>query len=198
MKTLEEIERFAYEHDVPIMEKEGIAFLCNYLQSHGYTSILEVGSAIGYSAICMALTNKNIRIVTIEKDVERYNLACENIKDFHLNHQITIYCEDALYSEIEGMYDVIFIDAAKAQYIKFFEKYEKHLNPGGIIISDNLSFHGFVENPQSIRSRNLRQLVGKIKRYICFLETNDKYDTEFLKIGDGLAISRKKSESLSK
>ncbi len=198
MKTLQEIEQFAYEHNIPIMEKGGIEFLCDYIKKGEFTSILEVGSAIGYSAICMALIDKDIHVVTIEKDVERYNLACQNIKDFHLQDQITIHCEDALESSIHGMYDVIFIDAAKAQYIKFFEKYEKHLNPRGIIISDNLSFHGFVENPKNIRSRNLRQLVGKIKRYIHFLETSSRYDTEFLEIGDGLAISRKKSETLSK
>lgn len=192
MKTLQEMEEFAQEHNIPIMEKEGIHFLCDYIQKHNYTSILEIGSAIGYSAIRMALLHKDMQVVTIEKDKERYRLACENIKDFDLEGQITIYCEDALESKIQGNYDVIFIDAAKAQYIKFFEKYEKLLLPGGIIISDNLSFHGFVENPQRVHSKNLRQLIGKIKRYIHFLENNPHYDTDFLEVGDGLAISHKK------
>ncbi|MDE6196142.1 MAG: O-methyltransferase [Erysipelotrichaceae bacterium] len=198
MKTLQEMEEFAQEHNIPIMEKEGIHFLCDYIQKHNYTSILEIGSAIGYSAIRMALLHKDMKVVTIEKDRERYRLACENIKDFDLEDQITIHCEDALESEVQGSYDVIFIDAAKAQYIKFFEKYEKLLLPGGIIISDNLSFHGFVENPQRVHSKNLRQLIGKIKRYIQFLENHPYYDTNFLEVGDGLAISRKKSETLSK
>lgn len=198
MKTLQEMEEFAQEHNIPIMEKEGIHFLCDYIQKHNYTSILEIGSAIGYSAIRMALLHKDMKVVTIEKDRERYRLACENIKDFGLEDQITIHCEDALESEVQGSYDVIFIDAAKAQYIKFFEKYEKLLLSGGIIISDNLSFHGFVENPQRVHSKNLRQLIGKIKRYIQFLENHPYYDTNFLEVGDGLAISRKKSETLSK
>lgn len=194
MKTLEDIEAYAIEHDVPIMQKEGISFLCTFLKEHNCTSILEVGTAIGYSAICMALMNENIHILTIERDTERYKIAKENIKDFCLGQRIDLRLSDALTFETEDTFDFIFIDAAKAQYIKFFERYEKNLIPGGYILSDNLDFHGFVKHPELTKSRNLRQLVRKISNYIQYLENNNSFETTFLKLGDGIALSHKKSE----
>ena len=86
---------------------------------------------------------------------------------------------------------MIFIDAAKAQNTRFFEKFESNLNNGGIIITDNMNFHGLVYKEEEIESRNLRQLVRKIKSYKVFLEKNDKYSTTFIDVGDGIAISRK-------
>lgn len=194
MKTLKEIEIYAQTNDVPIMQEEGITFLCDFLKEHKCTSILEVGSAIGYSAICMALVSDDIHILTIERDEKRYLVAKENIADFKLDHRIDLQLADALEFETDGLYDFIFIDAAKAQYIKFFERYAKNLKEGGYILSDNLDFHGFVKHPETATSRNLRQLVRKISTYIQYLENNNSFETTFLKLGDGIALSRKKSE----
>jgi predicted O-methyltransferase YrrM len=90
-------------------------------------------------------------------------------------------------------YDMIFIDAAKGQYTKFFEKFKYFLNDGGVIISDNLKFHGHVGNSANIESKNLKSLVQKIESYIDFLKDNEEFDTEFFDIGDGLSVSVKKS-----
>ena len=94
---------------------------------------------------------------------------------------------------LEEQYDLIFIDAAKAQNQKFFERFEKNLKEEGTIITDNMMFHGLVsKNPNEIESRNLRQLVQKIQKYRIFLEENPRYKTEFiLNIGDGIAVSKK-------
>jgi len=186
------IKEYAKEHNVPIMQDEGIEFICNYIKENKVKRVLEIGSAIGYSAICMASVDDDISVTTIERDIDRYNEAVINIKNCNLDSRITIYNADALDIEITGEYDLIFIDAAKSQYIKFFEKYKHNLSSNGVIISDNLSFHGIVDNPKLTNNRNTRQLVGKIKRYVEFLKNNEEFDTVFYPLGDGVSVSKKK------
>ena len=188
---LEQLEKYAEVNNVPIMQKDGIEFLTKYIKENNIKRILEIGSAIGYSAIKMALVNDNITITTIERDEERYNKAVENINKFNLGNRINIIFGDALETNIDGEYDLIFIDAAKSQYIKFFEKYELNLKQGGVIVTDNLSFHGLVEDDSKTTNRNTKQLVRKIRNYIEYLKNNDKYKTTFYKLGDGVAVSKK-------
>ena len=193
MVRLRVIEEYAHENNIPIMMSDGIEFLTDYIKKNKVKRILEIGSAIGYSAIRMALVDDDINVVTIERDVLRYNEAVKNINDFDLSDRIDIRLADALECDIEGEFDLIFIDAAKAQYIKFFEKYKKNLAEDGVIISDNLSFHGMVDNIDGITNRNTKQLVGKIIKYVDFLKNNLEFDTEFISIGDGIGISKRKS-----
>ena len=188
---IEEIEKYAEENKVPIMQKDGIDFLTNYIKENNIKRILEIGSAIGYSAIKMALVNDDIQVTTIERDIDRYNIAVKNINEFNLSDRINIINVDALNVELNDKYDLIFIDAAKSQYIKFFEKFEKNLNINGVIISDNLSFHGLVEDESKTNNRNTKQLVRKIRKYIDYLKENNNYKTTFYELGDGVAISIK-------
>lgn len=188
---LEELEKYAEVNNVPIMQKDGIEFLTKYIKENNIKNILEIGSAIGYSAIKMALTNDDVKVTTIERDKERYLKAVENIDSFNLNDRINIILGDALDTNIKGEYDLIFIDAAKSQYIKFFEKYETNLKQGGVIVTDNLSFHGLVEDDSKTTNRNTKQLVKKIRKYIEYLKNNTKYKTTFYELGDGVAVSEK-------
>lgn len=188
---LEEIEKYAEQYNVPIMQKEGIEFLINFIKENDIKNILEIGTAIGYSAIRMALINESIKITTIERDEERFNEALKNVQKFNLENQISLIFGDALEVDIDGNYDLIFIDAAKAQNIKFFNKYESLLKKGKYIITDNLNFHGLVGSNEKM-SRNLKQLVRKINNYIEFLKENQNYGTEFYDIGDGISISQKR------
>lgn len=191
---IEDLETYAFENNIPIMQKDGIEFLTNYIKENNIKNILEIGSAIGYSAIKMALVDDNIKVTTIERDEERYNIAVNNINKFNLNNRINIINADALQSfnvELTDKYDLIFIDAAKSQYIKFFEKFEKNLNVGGVIVSDNLSFHGLVEDESKTNNRNTKQLVRKIRKYIDYLKENTNYKTTFYELGDGVAVSVK-------
>ena len=188
---IEELEDYARENNIPIMQKDGIEFLTEYIKENNIKSILEIGSAIGYSAIKMALVDNDIKVTTIERDKERYDIAVDNINKFNLNDRISIILGDALETNIVGEYDLIFIDAAKSKYIKFFEKYELNLKKDGVIVTDNLSFHGLVEDDTKTINRNTRQLVRKIRNYIEFLKNNNKYETIFYKLGDGVAISKR-------
>lgn len=190
-EKLSEIEEYAKEKRIPIMMKDGIEFLCNYIKEHKIKRILEIGSAIGYSAIKMALVDKDIKIVTIERDKERYDEAIKNINYFNLNEQIEIINGDAMDVSVDGMYDLIFIDASKGHNIDFFEKYQNNLDKNGVIITDNLSFHGLVEDECLIETKNQRGIVRKIKMFIDYLDNNKEFVTEYVAVGDRISISRR-------
>ncbi len=191
---IEDIETYAKKHDVPIMEHDGIEFLTKYVNENNIKSILEIGTAIGYSAIKMTMMGDDIKVTTIERDEERYNEAIKNIKAFNLENRINAILGDALEVEVTGKYDLIFIDAAKAQSIKFFQKYENNLNDDGTIITDNINFHGLTFTSEEIDSRNVRQLIRKIKMYLDWLNNNENYDSRYVNIGDGLMISKRNNK----
>ena len=140
----------------------------------------------------MALVRDDIYVTTIERDRERYLKAIENVKAFHLEDRITILFQDALDVSLKEQYDLIFIDAAKSQYIKFFEKFTPYLKENGVVFSDNLDFHGYTKQETRIESKNLRQLVNKIRKYIVYLQEHPNFITEFYEIGDGIAVTKKK------
>lgn len=192
--VIKRMEKYADEKGIPIMEEEGINFLTEFIRLNNVKNILEIGSAIGYSAIKMALVDKDITVTTIERDKDRYIEAVKNIKKVNLDDRITLILQDALDFNINDKFDLIFIDAAKSQYIKFFEKFSKNLKPGGYIITDNIGFHGLVNSDKTKLSRNLRQLITKIEKYIDFLKENKDFKTRFFEVGDGIAISRKNSD----
>ena len=189
---IKQIKDYAELNNVPIMMDESISFIMKYIKDNNIKNILEIGTAIGYSAIMMSSVDSDIFITTIERDEKRYLEALKNIKKLKLEDRIQLIYHDALDVKLEDTYDLILIDAAKAQNQKFFQKFEKNLAPRGTIITDNMQFHGLVDQEnEDIKSRNLRQLVRKVKDYKTFLEKNIRYDTKFYNIGDGLAISRK-------
>ena len=177
---IREMRTYAEEANVPIMQRDGINFLVEQIIKKDVKSILEIGTAIGYSTIIMAFIRDNIKITSVERDEKRYLKAVKNVKKAHLEDRINLIFNDALEVNIKDKYDLIFIDAAKAQNIKFFEKFK-----------DNLNFHGLTEKEEEIKSRNLRALVRKIKNYHKYLEENTEFKTEFLNIGDGIAISKR-------
>ena len=193
---IEEIERYAKENNIPIMLPDGIEFLCNYIKEHNIKNILEIGSAIGYSAIKMAKVSDDIKITTIERDIDRYNIAVSNIKKFNLDNRITIINKDAIDVSIEGKFDLIFIDASKGGNIKFFNKFKDNLDNNGVIITDNLSFHGLVEDESLVKTKNQRGIVRHIKEYIEFLNNNKEFTTTYIPLGDTISISKRKKSKL--
>lgn len=190
MGSITNLEIYAKENNVPIIQKEGLNFLIEYIKQKNVKTILEIGTAIGYSSINMALVSDDIQITTIERNEKMYKQAIKNIKDFNLENRINVIYGDALDTVVQGKYDLIFIDAAKAQYIKFFEKYKQNLQMNGTIITDNLNFHGLALHPEEIHSKNLKALVRKINNYKDFLINNKEFQTVFYEIGDGIAVSK--------
>ena len=191
---VEEMENYALENNIPIMLKDGIEYLCKFIKENNIKNILEVGSAIGYSSIKMALIDKDIKITTIEKDYDRYLMAVNNIKYNNLDNQIDIIYNDAKDIELTKEFDLIFIDASKGNNKYFFEKFKNNLSNNGVIITDNLSFHGLVEDETLIKTKNQRGIVRKIKDYLLFLDNNEEFITEYVSIGDRISISRRKDK----
>ena len=192
---IEELEEYAKNKNVPIIEKDSITFIMKYIKLHKVKNILEIGSAIGYSAILMASVDVDVKVTTIERDETRYMECLKNVKKCGMDKKINVVYQDALDVNLseEMKYDLIFIDAAKGQYTKFFEKFKHFLAPGGIIITDNLKFHGYVGSKKKIESKNLQGIVNKIEKYIVFLKDNPEFDTKFYDVGDGLSVSMKKN-----
>ena len=193
-ETILAMERYAEANNVHIIELDSIKFIMKYIKMNNVKSVLEIGTAIGYSAILMANATSEVEITTIERDEKRYREAVKNVNACGLDKRIDIVYNDALEVNLAGhSYDLIFIDAAKGGYIKYFEKFCNYLNPGGVIITDNLKFHGLVNNKGTIKSKNVRGIVDKIEKYIEFLNQNKDYITKFYDIGDGLSVSFKRN-----
>lgn len=192
---IRKMEKYADLKGIPIMEKEGINFLTEFIKLNKVKNILEIGTAIGYSAINMALASEDVTVTSIERDNERYIEAVKNVKKFGLDDRITLVLCDALDFNLEDKFDLIFIDAAKSQYIKFFEKFSPNLTQKGFIVTDNINFHGLTNSDKTKMSRNLRQLITKLEKYIVFLKDNKNFKTRFFEVGDGIAISRRRNNN---
>lgn len=189
---LVKMQEYALEHDVPIMQDEGIAFLIMLLNVKKPKRILEIGSAIGFSSSVMAL-NSNATIDTMERDSKMIAECKKNHEILGLTDRISLIEGDAL-ETIEvvknNKYDFIFIDAAKAQYIKFFEMYSELLAEDGVILSDNLYFHDLLFT--EVNNRDLRQLVRKVGKYNDYLLNHPTFETHIFKMGDGVGVSTRK------
>ena len=194
-EVFKEMEDYAKEYNVPIIEKDSILFMKKYIELNHVKKILEIGTAIGYSAIQMASVSPEIEITTLERDEKRYMEAIKNIKKCGMEKQIEVVFQDALDVNLVGRdYDLIFIDAAKGQYIKFFEKFSHYLNPNGAIFTDNIKFHGLVYNDTDEMTKNQKSIAGKIEDYLEFLKTNQEFTTKIYDIGDGLSVSFRKND----
>lgn len=193
MSNIESIKAYALENQVPIIKDAGLAFLLEQIKQFNVSSILEIGTAIGYSAIMMAQTGSNV--VTIERDPKMYEEAQKNINSLNLTDKIKVIYADALmaFDQVkDNQFDLLFIDAAKAQYQKFFDIYTPLVKKGGIVVCDNLEFHGLVANPDlSNCSRSLRALVRKLRNFRESLANNEAFQTKFYSIGDGMSVSIK-------
>ena len=191
-QVLMEMEEYALKENVPIIEKDSISFLMKYIKHNNVKNILEIGSAIGYSAILMASVSEDVFVTTIERDETRYMECLKNVKKCNLEKRINVVFQDALEVNLSDdiKYDLIFIDAAKAQNIKFFEKFKFFLADNGVIVTDNIKFHGYVGQSSKLEKSNLKSMVEKIEEYIDYLKNNHEFKTEFYDdLGDGLAFS---------
>lgn len=191
---IEHLRAYAQENNVPIIQDEGMAFLKHLIRLTRPMKILEIGAAIGYSSIMLALSDEQLSITTLERDEKMIEIAKKNIETFNLKGRIHLIEADAITfndEELSKDYDLIFIDAAKSQYQHFFNKYEPHLKQGGVIVTDNLIFHGLIFQ-ERIQNRHTRSLMKKLREFNHWLKDNSDYDTYFLPIGDGMALSIKK------
>lgn len=193
---VKEIEQYAEENHIPIMDRHTIEAFLGLLKLQNPQDILEIGSAIGYSAIRMAQALPNAKITTIEREHERYKKAIDFIAKAECYNRIRIIEADALESEadaaLDTVYDALFIDAAKGQYKRFFKKYEPVVKSGGFIYCDNMFMRGMVIKDITEIKRRKRTMVRNLKAFTKWIMTNPDYDSTLLPIGDGVLIAKKK------
>ena len=182
---ISDMERFAKKENVPIMQKEGLEFLISFIKEHDVKSVLEVGTAIGYSTILIKEAVNNI--TSIERDEKRYDIAVKNVELSNLNN-ITLIKGDALDINITDKFDLIFIDAAKGKNKEFLDKFKNNLSENGYIIIDNMGFHGLVGKSETIEKRRLRSLVRKIENFIKYMEEQTEFKVTKIDKGDGLYL----------
>ena len=191
-----ELKAYGIKNNIPIIEDGGLKVLLKVLDQAKPKRILELGTAIGYSALLM-YQHTNADIISIERDESRYNIAKEVVEKLDLTNQIQLIFDDALHvnSQNWGLFDVIYFDAAKAQNKAFLKKYNHNLKVGGIIVIDNLFFHGIVKKKQEeIESRNMRQLSRKINDFINYAKNLEGYRFDIIKQGDGIGILYKEKD----
>ena len=191
---LDQLELQAKKDRVPIIRREMQSFLKVLLQIKKPTKILEVGTAVGFSALLMAkYTPEDTRIVTIEKYERRIPVAKANFQAAGMDHRITILEGDALeiLREMEDSFDFIFMDAAKGQYIHFYPEVMRLLAPEGILVSDNVLQEGdLIESHFAVERRN-RTIYKRMREYLYVLKHDERLETSILPVGDGAAVSYK-------
>ncbi len=186
---IEDIKEKALKEGVPIIKDEGLIFLLSLIKENNYKDILELGTAVGYSSMEMAKLDKDIHIDTLEKNIDMYNQAIKNIEDNNLNNQIEVHFGPIEEYKTDKMYDLIFVDAAKAQYGKYMEQFINNLKPEGKMVFDNMIFHGLIYDVDNIQSKNLRNLVKKIIKFRQLVHNDERFDIMMNdNIGDGILV----------
>ena len=194
---LEELEKWAHENDIPIIKRPAQSLLKFYLAQTKPANVLEIGCAVGFSAILMATYGpKDMKITTVENYEKRIPIARENFKKSGYEDRIDLRFMDAMellkeLAEDNKRYDMIFIDAAKAQYIRYLPYAKQMLNDGGLLISDNVLQDGDIVQSRFAVTRRNRTIHSRMREYLKALSDDEELSTMILPIADGMTVSVK-------
>jgi len=188
-----QLEEYAEEHHVSIIHKEVKSLLAFVVQSTNVTSVLEIGTAIGYSAsvFARAMHGKG-KITSIERREEYHEMAKKNVKELGYDTEFDFKLGDAMdvLDEINDTYDLIFVDAAKGHYQVFLDKCLNKLNPGGVIVSDNVLYQGMIASDEYVIRRK-KTIVKRMRNYLDHISNHPDFTTTLLPMSDGIALSYK-------
>lgn len=190
-ELLREMECFAEENHVPIINEQGRKFFLEVLKRHEYHSVLEIGTAIGYSTLLIAMNGADdVKITTLELSEERFKQAESYIKRSMYADKIIQQQGDAseLLEDLKGCFDFVFIDAAKGQYLHYLQLIMPLLADKAVIVTDNVLFRGYVRSEEK-PPRRYKTIVKRLREYIEVVTTRPEFSTEIHENGDGLAVS---------
>lgn len=175
------------------MNDGGLAFLLELIVKENVSSILELGTAVAYSSIRMASLREDIHVDTVEKEAEMVLEARKNISEAGLEGRITVYQEEAESFVSDKVYDLIFVDAAKAQYAKYLERYLPNLKEDGVMVFDNMVFHDMIYHVDDLKNRGTRSMVRKIIKFRESVKNDERFDIMMYdSIGDGILVLRRR------
>jgi predicted O-methyltransferase YrrM len=190
---IELLKKEARENRIPIIQDQGLEFLLSLINENECKDILELGTAVGYSAIMMARQASDINIITLERNEDLYRQALVNIQSEGLKDQITAILTDIKDYQSDKKFDLIFVDAGKAHYMDYTEQFIGNLKQDGIMVYDNLNFHGMYLDPDGIHNRNTKSLVKKLNKFYNNVIGDERFRCEmYREIGDGILILRRR------
>ena len=193
MTMKDKIKEKALEEHIPIIMDDTLEVISNVLEENKPKRILEIGTAVGYSAICFSeYLAEGGTIDTIERDEDRIKEAKANIKSLNLEYKINIIEGDAveILKKLQNKYDMVFIDAAKGKYPVFLKEAIRLLNDDGIIFADNILYKGYTLSDYNKHKQ--RTAVRGLREFLKLLKENDDFETKLIEVGDGLTISKRK------
>lgn len=185
------LEKYAEDKHVPIIHKEVKSLLAFVVQSTNAKSVLEIGTAIGYSASVFARAmNGQGKVTSIERREDYHNMAKENVASLNFETEFDFRLGDAMevLEDIDGKYDIIFVDAAKGHYQVFLDKCMNMLNPGGVIISDNVLYQGMIASDEYVIRRK-KTIVKRMRNYLDNIMNHESFTTTLIPMSDGIALS---------
>lgn len=197
LALFKEIEAYADENSIPIINKVSSQLLIDIVKKEAPQSILEIGTAVGYSALLIANhMPKDSKIITIEQDANRIDTAYNFIARAGRIEQIQLIDGDAseIVTQLDGPFDMVFIDAAKGQYLDYLQKIIDKLSIGAVVIADNVLFRGMVRSEQPVIKR-YRTIVKRLREYLDFVSHDSRFFTTIHNEGDGVAISYYRGEN---
>lgn len=190
-----EIKLYGENHNVPISKDDTLDFLIKLINENNVKNVLEIGTAIGFGCITMAENTNLEHIDTLEVDEERFNLANENIKNHNLQNKISTHLIDAMefLKTTTNKYDLVYLDGPKGQYINYLPHILNLLNENGILVADNLYFHGMVMGKIPVTA-GCRAMIKGLHKYISEVITNPNLETIIYDLGDGVGVTRLKKQ----
>lgn len=191
----EEIEIYAKENFIPIIRPKSRQILMDEVKKASPSKILEIGSAIGYSGLCMLFAS-SASLVTIEKDEERTAMARQNFERYNVTERVQLINDDALkvltnLAEEGSQFDFVFLDGPKGQYHKYLPLISKLLVKGGTLFADNVSVMGLVDSTEPIAHKH-RTMVVNMRKFLSDVSSSTQFESQILKVEDGILIAKRK------
>lgn len=190
---LSALKIYAEQNDVPITKDDTMQFIIDYINANKVKTILEIGTAIAFGSINMAMCDSVNSVTTVEIDNKNYGEAINNIKNFNMSHKIEANLIDArcYIDQCNKKFDLIYLDGPKGQYINYLPRLLQLLNPKGTIIADNIFFHGMATG-EIVTPSSCRSMVNGLRQYVDEVTHNPKLESHIYQLGDGIAVTRLK------